>query len=396
MPFREVSIVSARREFVTLAGQPEANIRALCRRFGISPTTGYHWITQHRTHGEEGLQDRSRRPQRSPQQTPPEIEALVVRIREDHPAWGAPKICVILERDFGIRRAQSTVHAILRRNGKIDPSATDRAGSWQRFERSAPNELWQMDFKGHFDTGGGRCFPLTILDDYSRYSLVLQACANEQLVTVQPALIAAFRRYGLPSAMLMDNGNPWGNASAGHPYTKLTVWLIRLGITALHSRPLHPQTLGKDERFHRTLKAEVLGTRWFDSHGRAQSAFDQWREIYNYQRPHEALSMSVPASRYTMSVRTFPDTLPPLEYNPTDIVRSIGSGGLIRLGGHQIFFCEAFSGQTIALRPTADDGLLDIFYAHQRVGQVDLSTRTATAQSFRHATQRPPSVAATA
>jgi transposase InsO family protein len=301
----------------------------------------------------------------------------VLKLRHEHPAWGAPKIRVVLERDFNIRRAQSTVHAILRRNGKIDPAAAERSRAWQRFEKSMPNELWQMDFKGHFDTGQGRCFPLTVLDDHSRYSLVLQACANEQFVTVQPALSAAFRRYGLPSAMLMDNGNPWGNASAGHPYTKLTVWLIRLGITALHSRPLHPQTLGKDERFHRTLKAEVLGTRWFDSHHHVQAAFDRWREVYNHQRPHEALDMSVPATRYNLSVRSFPETLPSLDYGPTDIVRSIGTNGNLRIKGREIPFCQAFRGQRVALRPTQDDGQFDIFYAHQRVGRLDLRTNVA-------------------
>lgn len=374
--------MSSRREFVTLALRPGANRRALCRRFGISPTTGYHWIAQYLERGEEGLADRSRRPKRSPNQTPSEIEKLVLGLRDEHPAWGAPKICAVIERDYRIRRAQSTVHAILRRNGKIDPAAVGQTGAWQRFERATPNELWQMDFKGHFETGQGRCFPLTVLDDHSRYSLVLQACANEQFATVQPVLVAAFRRYGIPSAMLMDNGNPWGNASAGHPYTKLTVWMIRLGITPLHSRPLHPQTLGKDERFHRTLKAEVLGTRWFDSHDLVQREFDRWRVVYNYKRPHESLAMSVPASRYSMSHRPFPEALPALEYDSADVVRSITTNGMIRLQGRSVFFCQAFAGERIALRPTTQDGQFEIFYSHQRVGSFDVRSGSATCERF--------------
>ena len=377
MPFREVSIVAARLEFVMLAKRPKANVRALCRRFGISPTTGYHWLAQYQERGEAGLHDRSRRPNRSPRRTPSDIETLVVWLRDEHPAWGAPKIAVVLQRDFAIRRAQSTVHAILRRHNRVDPESAQGRGPWQRFERASPNELWQIDFKGHFNTGQGRCFPLTVLDDHSRYSLVLQACSNEQFETVQPALIHTFRRYGLPSAMLMDNGNPWGNSSAGHNYTHLTVWLIRLGITALHSRPLHPQTLGKDERFHRTLKAEVLGSRWFDSHAHVQASFDHWRDLYNHHRPHASLGMSVPATRYAMSARSFPESLPPLEYSNTDIVRTVSSHGAIRIHGRQIFFCQAFAGQPLALRPTAEDGCLDIFYAHQRVGSVDLRTYSA-------------------
>src|SRR5438034_10282037 len=109
-----------------------------------------------------------------------------------------------------------------------------------------------------------------------------------------PYLIAIFRRYGLPWRMNMDNGYPWGNAT-GDPYTKLTVWLIRIGVAISHSRPLHPQTNGKDERFHRTLIAELLNNRYFASFAEMQCAFDALREIYNHDRPHEAIGLEVPS-----------------------------------------------------------------------------------------------------
>lgn len=384
MPFREVSIVSSRLELVQLALQAGANVRELCRRFGISPTTAYEWIGRYRVSGEQGLSDRSRRPKRSPNRTGAAIEAQVLAIRDEHPAWGAPTIAVVLEREFGIHRAHSTVHAILRRHNRIERAATERARRWQRFEKTQPNDLWQMDFKGHFATGQGRCYPLTVIDDYSRYAIVLRACGDERLTTVQPLLIDAFRRYGMPLAMLTDNGNPWGNASAGHQYTKLGVWMIRLGITPLHSRPLHPQTVGKDERFHRTLKAELLGTRAFTSREDVQAAFDPWREMYNRYRPHSALGRAVPATRYAMSPRCYPEVLPPLEYASTDLVRSISSKGRLRFRGQEIFFCEAFAGERVALRPTAEDERLDIYYAHECVGHVDLRTGTATPRSVRH------------
>jgi transposase InsO family protein len=388
MPFREVSIVSARRELVQLALQAGANIRELCRRFGISPTTAYHWIGRFRENGERGLHDGSRRPKRSPNKSSADVEARILTLRNDHPAWGAPTIAVVLEREFGIHRAQSTVHAILRRNGRIDPAASDRAGRWQRFEKEAANELWQMDFKGDFaTTNEGRCYPLTVLDDYSRYSLVLSACRDQRMTTVQPLLIGAFRRYGMPLAMLTDNGNPWGNASAGHPYTKLTVWMIRLGITPLHSRPLHPQTMGKDERFHRTFKAEVLGTRQFGSHDEVQAVCDRWREMYNSYRPHRALGNAVPATRYVMSPRSYPEVLPPLEYASDDVVQSISSGGMLRFRGRKYFFCEAFHGQQLAVRPTLDDEQFDLYYAHVCVGRLDLRAGMATPHSSRRQQQ---------
>ena len=186
-----------------------------------------------------------------------------------------------------------------------------------------------MDFKGHFQVGQSRCFPLTVLDDHSRYSMLLEACENERTETVQPHLIAMFRRYGLPWRMNMDNGRPWGNPT-GDPYTKLTVWLIRIGVRISHSRPLHPQTNGKDERFHRTLNAEVLQNRSFASIGEVARALTAWREIYNHERPHEALGLEVPAFRYRPSVRSYPEVLPLPEY-PDDRVYKVRVKGKLHV-----------------------------------------------------------------
>ena len=191
-----------------------------------------------------------------------------------------------------------------------------------RFERPSPNELWQMDFKGHFVMHHDRCHPFTLLDDHSRFNLALRACANEQGNTVQDRLTHVFRRYGLPQAMLMDNGSPWGSDSA-HPFTPLTVWLMQLGISVHHSRPYHPQTLGKLERFHRSLKSELLTGRTFTDLPHCQRAFDTWRDFYNLERPHYALDLDTPVSRYTPSGKTFPETLPAIDYAPDDHVRSV-------------------------------------------------------------------------
>lgn len=371
MPFREASIVESRKEFVMLARQRGANRRELCRRFGISPTTGYYWIERYDDRGEAGLIDLSRRPHRSPGKTPEEIESLVEQLRKTDPSWGAPKIKKILERDFGVKRSESTVHKILKRRNLISREASERAGAWQRFERAEPNELWQMDFKGHFATSEGRCFPLTILDDHSRFSIALTACRNEQETTVRAVLIATFKQYGLPWSIITDNGNPWGNASAGHQYTRLTVWLMRQAITTYHSRPLHPQTMGKDERFHRTLLAEVIGNRDFRSHAEVQQAFDYWRPRYNTYRPHEALEMAVPADRYRMSTRSYRETLAPIVYDTTDLVRTVDKVGCVRLNSKRLFVCEAFAGEPVALRRTDVDGVLDVYYCHQRIKQID-------------------------
>ncbi len=254
----------------------------------------------------------------------------------------------------------------------MTPPPNSVAGGYQRFEQERPNQLWQMDFKGHYRLGNGeRCHPLTVLDDHSRYSLCLQACRNEQTETVQQQLTATFRRYGLPERMLMDNGSPWGNDLA-HQYTPLTVWLLRLGIGVNHSRPYHPQTQGKDERFHRSLKVEVLAQRTYGDFGCMQIRFDQWRYCYNHVRPHEALGMAVPASRYQLSHRSFPEQLRPLEYGAIDHVRKVQSDGKISFRNHEFCVGKAFRGSPVALRPTVEDGVYEIYFATHRISAIDL------------------------
>ncbi len=307
MPWREVSKMDERREFVRLARQEGANRRELCRRFGIHADTGYKWLGRGMIDDE--LADRSRRPHSSPARTATAIEASILAVRDAHPAWGARKIAHCLEREGSACPAHSTVHEILRRHGRI-VAAPGGAAAQQRFEKPAPNLLWQMDFKGHMPLlGGGRCHPLTIVDDHSRYAVGLEACANEQAGTVQSRLQQTFRRYGLPDAFFVDNGTPWGNSS-GQRWTRLGVWLLKLGVAVLHSRPYHPQSRGKSERFHRTLKAEVFALQCFRDLAEVQRALDRWRTIYNLDRPHQALEQEVPPAVTGRAAVPCPNILP--------------------------------------------------------------------------------------
>ena len=372
MPLSEQSIMSQKREFVRLASQEGANRSALCARYGISRQTGYKLLKRYAALGEAGLAEQSRRPRRSPRQTAPAVEAAVLAIRDAHPCWGGRKIAARL-RALGQEGvpAASTITAILRRHDQLGPGCAAGQEAFGRFEHDAPNRLWQMDFKGHFAAGAGRCHPLTVLDDHSRFSLCLMACADEQGVTVQGCLTAVFRRYGLPERMTMDNGAPWGDAAEAG-YTPLTVWLLRLGIGVGHSRPYHPQTQGKDERFHRTLKAEVLAGRSFRDLPHCQQAFDAWREVYNFKRPHEALAMRPPASRYRPAERSFPETLHEIDYAPGEQTRLVQDQGWISFQGRAIKLPRAFKGQRVALRPTLIDGLWDACCGARRIAQVDL------------------------
>jgi transposase InsO family protein len=224
MPWKEVSRMACRREFVMLALEGGRGFRELCRRFGVSPTTGYAWVRRFRADGDAGLVERSHRPAKSPRQITARVEKTIVQLRKKHSAWGARKLRRRLEmlgrRDLP---CASTFHAILLRHGLIDPQESAKHRTWQRFEHEAPNQLWQMDFKGHFATErGGRCHPLTVLDDHSRFAVGLRACVDEKATTVQEKLTAIFRCYGLPDRITMDNGSPWGS-DVEHPYTPVTV-----------------------------------------------------------------------------------------------------------------------------------------------------------------------------
>jgi transposase InsO family protein len=307
------------------------------------------------------------------------VEAEVLHIRESsNNAWGGRKIAEVLKRRGAPAvPSPSTITEILRRHGKLDQRAGEHPGPYQRFERALPNELWQMDFKGDFAIGRGSCHPLTVLDDHSRYSLGLQACADQRDTTTRGRLILVFQRYGLPDAMLMDNGSPWGD-SGGGPYTAFSMWLMRLGVRVAHGRPYHPQTQGKDERFHRTLKAEVLSGNYFADLTACQCAFDRWRHVYNHERPHQAIDMATPAERYRASSRSFPETLPPIEYGPEDIVRKADQNGDIRFKGRRIRLGKAFRGQPIALRATVEDGIYSIHFCAQQIGTIDLTTNAAS------------------
>ena len=370
MPWKETTPVSQRRDFLALHAQQAIAFAELCRRFGISRKTGYKWLSR-----ADDLNDRSRRPHNSPRKTAPDLELRVLELRQRHPAWGGRKISRRLA-DLGVEQVPkpSTVTHILRRHDLLAPRAAGQGGRYQRFEHLAPNDLWQMDFKGHVALSSGRCHPLTVLDDHSRFNLVLHGVGGESTEQVQPVLQATFERYGLPSRINTDNGPPWGSPRVpGRSLSELTIWLVRLGIRISFSAPGHPQTNGKDERFHRSLKAEVLNGRSFRDLKHSQQAFDHWRPIYNHERPHEGIGMAVPASRYQASARAYPQVLPPIEYGPDDTVTTVGWNGAVRFRGLLLRVSSALKDQPIAFRPNPEkDGCYALYYCHHHFAEFDL------------------------
>jgi transposase InsO family protein len=371
MPWRINTPMSQRYEFVVLAGQSGLAFKELCRRFGVSRKTGYKWLLRYRAGGVAALQDQPRRPQHSPRQTPPVMTTEVIALRRAQPAWGGRKLRRRLQ-DLGHTAvpSASTCTAILRRADLLGPRPAP--GPMQRFERALPNELWQMDHKGDFPTQAGqRCYPLTMLDDHSRFNLVLDPAGNQRTPTVQAALSCAFEHYGLPETILCDNGPPWGNDNGAH--TALSVWLLRLGVRVVHGRPYHPQTQGKEERFHRTLNTELLCRHTWRDLAHCAAEFPRYRQCYNFERPHDALDGATPATRYRPSVRSVPRQLPDLEY-PDMEVRVVREKGVITYRGQTWTIGRAFAALPVGLRPSPQaDGQCEVFFAGFKLGYLDLT-----------------------
>lgn len=358
-------------EFVQLAATGAVPVLTLCHRFGISRATGYRWLADWTEHGSASLVARSRRPHRSPQQTPAAIEALVVEVRQAHPSWGGEKIAAVLrQRQVEGVPSGRTCTTILGRHGLLDPQSS--RVPIQRFEAEQPNDLWQLDFKGPLTQRQGKLWALSVLDDHSRYLVGLVACPRQTEETVRDAMTTLFRAAGLPWRILTDNGSPWGNPNQQHTLTTFSFWLIRLGIAVSHGRPFHPQTQGKVERFHRTLQTDLLATTPLPDPASAETAFARFRTTYNTERPHHALDNQVPADRYQPSPRDFPEVLPPIVYPDDARVVTVKPGGQIELHRNQfVFVTQALARQPIALRPTIHDGVWQVQYCHHVLGLLD-------------------------
>lgn len=371
MPWKESSKMSLREEFAATALSGEESFAAVCRRYGISRKTGYKWMKRVRTG--EPLEDYSRAPHTTANRTSAEMEALILACRMEHPAWGPRKLERYLQ-DRGYRGlpCRSTIGNILLRNGCIDPAESEKHQAWERFERSKPNSLWQMDFKGEFRMLNGElCYPLTILDDYSRYSLCVQACPNLRYESFYPVFRNILTEYGLPREILCDHGKPWGDSKGG--ITRFEVQMMMLGILPIHGRMLHPQTQGKEERFHRTMKAELLSRRPMRDLADAQAAFDPWRWTYNHERPHQALDMACPASRYRSSPRPLPEAPAEPEYPGGAFLRKVNYKGYISLHRKRYYLSEALAGKLLSWRE-AESNTLILSYGAFDVAKVDLDS----------------------
>ena len=377
MAWEERTVEQMREEFVRRVLAQEQSKTALCREYGISRPTGDKWIERFQTG--QSMSDQSRAPKTIPGRIPAELEDKIIQLRKQYPAIGAVKLRRMME-DAGHTDlpCARTFNNIFRRHDLIGQEESAAATPIQRFEKAAPNEMWQADFKGHFRMKNGyRCHPLNILDDCSRFNLCIEALENETYDAVKPVMERLFREYGLPFSFLCDNGNPWGTAqSLG--YSKFEVWLMELGILTLHGRPRHPQTQGKEERFNRSFTRECLKGKEFKDKAHAQSYFDEYRIFYNEVRPHFALDLEVPAMHYQSSKKQFPNKIEVWEYESEYKLYKVKETGYFNYDGQGFFLSEAFGGKTIAVRESHLPGQLTLVFRNFIIGRIDLNNRVYT------------------
>jgi transposase InsO family protein len=360
--------------FVFEYEQGERSLTELCQRYGIARETGYVWLRRYREYGLAGLVERARAARRHPNQTPAELERMIVELRQAHMRWGPRKLKRVLERDEPGRvwPATSTIGELLKREGLVvarKKRLRTAAYSQPLAHADGPNRVWCADFKGWFRTGDGeRVDPLTMTDGYSRYLLRCQAVEKTDTVRVQAIFEAAFREYGLPEAIRTDNGAPFASrALAG--LSRLAVWWIKLGIVPERIEAGHPEQNGSHERMHLTLEQETAQPAAANRRGQ-QRAFDRFVEEFNEVRPHEALDMQTPAAVYQPSQRKFPERLPEVEYPDSMLVRQVGHKGQIGWKKHEVFVSEVLWGERVGLLPI-DDRRYRMYFAQIPLALLD-------------------------
>ena len=371
MPFRAMDVREQRVQFVVAAIRKEKPFGKLCQEFGVSRPTGRLWLQRYREQGIEGIAERSRRPHHSPQQTSCAIEQRVVELRERYPDWGARKLQYQL-RQNGLVLTVSTVHRILLRHGLVREEDRHRPAV-QRFERATPNDLWQMDFKGA-SQWGTPVGPLSVLDDHSRYLVALQAVGHARGDLVRAQLERAFVECGVPQGMLMDHGSPWWSELAPLGATNLSLWLMRQGIRLHWSGYRHPQTQGKVERFHGSLERALQrrGTGGMSP----QAWLDAYRWEHNHVRPHEALGMQTPASRWRPSEKRYDPDPPSWEYPEGARVLKVDNQGKVKLAGRNWKVGKAFIGERVQV--VTVESRWQIYYCSTLIREFERESQRAT------------------
>jgi transposase InsO family protein len=355
----------------------EYSISELSQAYSVSRKTIYKWLKRYQDGGPEALQEMARTPHSHPATIPAEIVATVIKAKLRHQRWGPKKVIAWLKNGSPEKSwpVASTAGKILKREGLVRSRHKRRhvppyTAPFQQCNQ--PNRVWSIDYKGQFRMGDGRlCYPLTISDNFSRYLLQCRGLFHPSYEATQPWLEWTFREYGLPGAIRSDNGEPFASVAVGG-LTKLSIWLIKLGIVPERIELGHPEQNGRHERMHRTLKEYAVNPPRGNM-GQQQRVFDRFRQEYNYEYPHEAIEMKPPTSCYTPSVRPYPFKLADVEYGNEYEVRRIRTNGDIRWNGGLLYVCAALEGEPIGIKPI-NERYSEIRFSFHLLGYIDKMT----------------------
>lgn len=377
MPWIETEPMNEKMKFITAFLNKDSGVtfKELCETFNISSKTGYKYVKRYESEGIDGLKERSRAPHNQAKRIPLNIEENILELKLKYPSWGAKKIRNwLLQESQDIHwPARSTIDDLLKKHKLVIPAKRKRrvkAYSNPLQDCNHSNDIWSIDYKGQFMLGNKElCYPLTITDNFSRYLLAVEGSPKISGLEVQKVLTRLFIEFGLPLAIRSDNGAPFaGCGLAG--LSKVAVWLIKLGIVPERIRKGHPEENGRHERMHLTLKKETASPPQFNQKQQQQS-FDQFKKIYNEERPHEGIEFQRPSWLYAQSPRSFPTRIPKIEYDSTmDKTRKIRTNGTMKWLGKEVFVSETLIGESIGMRQT-EDGEWMLFYSFLPIALFD-------------------------
>lgn len=373
MPWSQTSPMDQRTQLIADYLRDTLSITELCQLYGVSRKTAYKWIDRYLRLGPAGLEEHSRRPRHSPNETAPEIVAAFLEARRRHPSWGGKKLLTIVHKRHPRwdLPGRSTVCDILSRHGMVPKSRQRRRIGHPGKPSSlilAPNDVWSADFKGQFKTGDGMyCYPLTVTDGFSRYLLGCQALSSTAVAGAKPVFSRLFQQYGLPKRIRTDNGVPFATNTLAR-LSALSAWWVRLGVLPELIEPGKPQQNGRHERMHKTLKAEATRPA-AGSLAAQQRTFNRFRTEYNEERPHEALDQQTPASVYEPSPRQMPTKLPPLQYPDRFEVRYVSANGGIRWNSDWVNVSTVCAGEYVGLEEI-DDGIWNVYFGPLKLGRL--------------------------
>jgi putative transposase len=378
MPWKAHDAMHERMKFITLVQEEDASFTTLCESFGISRKTGYKWLHRYEELGPRGLEERQSVAGTQTNALGDEQVDAIVRLRREHPTWGPKKLRARLE-VLGTCMplpAVSTMGAVLKRHGLVRPRRRRAHCPRELTGLTAgerPNDVWCVDFKGDFVLGDRtKCYPLTITDFESRYLIACIALPSTNDALVREMFMRVFREFGLPEYIRSDNGVPFSSTGIGG-LTGLSIAWIKLGITPERIAAGHPEQNGRHERMHKTLKAEATLPPQHDLAAQ-QRVFDRFRYIYNDLRPHEAIKLRTPASRYAVSGRAMREAATPT-YLQMMQTRRLDDHGRLSLHGQKLLVTKALAFENVGLEDLGE-GVSDVYFGPLRLGAVRLDGKT--------------------